>query len=106
MSIYIALICMVVIFERTASARKIGVTKNPMDMADTVKDFIWLDAWNTRIAITNAKFLNPASTIPAKKQRRLSKKNVFLATAVFDKSSDIGLRMDNIPKMQVGAQQL
>ena len=44
MSIYIALICMVVIFERTASARKIGVTKNPMDIADTVKDFIWLDA--------------------------------------------------------------
>ena len=43
-SIYIALICMVVIFERTANARKTDVTKNPMDIADTVKDFIWLDA--------------------------------------------------------------
>ena len=99
--IYAALICIVVIFfARAANACDIGVMKNPMPIADAITDFAKTGALNILIAITSAKFLNPASTKPAKKQRRLSKINVLFAVSVFEKFSNITARMVYIPKMQ------
>ena len=100
-SIYAALICIVVIFfARAANACDIGVMKNPIPIADAITDFAKIGALNILIAITSAKFLNPVSTRPAKKHRRLSKMNVFFAVFVFEKFSNITARMIHISKMQ------
>ncbi|MDR2779179.1 MAG: hypothetical protein LBB16_02735 [Puniceicoccales bacterium] len=77
-----------------------AVIKYPTKPAATKNDLAILDAWKIRIAITKARFLNSDSIIPEQKQRQLSNKNVFLAVSVFEKFSNIGLRMIKIVELQ------
>ncbi|MDR1890610.1 MAG: hypothetical protein LBQ23_00285 [Puniceicoccales bacterium] len=76
------------------------VIKYPIKPAATKNDLAILDAWKIRMAITKARFLNRDSTIPEQKQRQLSNKNVLLAVSVFEKFSNIPLRMIKVIELQ------
>jgi hypothetical protein len=73
-----------------AKACVMGVMKYPANHADTSRDFQIFGAANTRMATMSARFLSPNSTIPEKKQRIPSKKNVSRAT----------FSLENLPNMR------
>jgi hypothetical protein len=62
------------------------VKRFPIKPDANMSDFIQLGALNMRRIITKARLSVRESIKPEQKHRQLSKKNVFLATSVFEKT--------------------
>jgi hypothetical protein len=83
-----------------ARACDIGVMKYPANQADASSDFNAFGAENTRMAIIRENVFSPNSTMPEKKQRALSHKNVLAATSDFEKLLNMRRKMEKIMALQ------